>query len=182
MANTKQSSGAKYRRLSFFQLPKIFWQGRKLRPHEKWSKEKILEYQEKGLRKLRDFAYSNSPFYKKFHQGHENSPLNELPILTKKQLMQSWDEIVTDRSLHLKDEENFLDNLKGLGLFQGKYFAWATGGTTGVKGIFILSQKEWFKFFFTAVRSGAAQNISLHFGQKPRMALDWHSLVLNITN
>lgn len=150
-----------------------------MRPHEKWSKEKILEYQEKELRKLRDFACSKSPFYKKFHQGQENSPLNELPILTKKQLMQSWDEIVTDRSLHLKDVENFLNNLKGLELYQGKYFAWATGGTTGVKGIFILSQKEWFKFFSAAVRSGAAQNISLHFGQKPRMALvqstlPWH--------
>lgn len=179
MANTKTQSHPEFITLGFFQLLKIFWKGRKLHPHEKWSREKIKQYQIKELHKLRDFAYSNSPFYKKFHQGLENSPLHELPVLTKKELMSSWDEIVTDKSLHLKDIENFLNNLKGLELYQDKYFAWATGGTTGVKGIFVLSKKEWFKFFSTATRSMGWINMPIHFGKKPRMAivqstLPWH--------
>ncbi|ASZ09596.1 phenylacetate--CoA ligase family protein [Chitinophaga pendula] len=179
MLNTKPQSHPEFKTLSIFQLLKIFWQGRKLRPHEKWNREQIKQHQEKELRKLRDFAYSNSPFYKKFHKGLENSPLHELPVLTKKELMSSWDEIVTDRSLHLKDVENFLNNLKGAELYRDKYYAYATGGTTGVKGIFIYSKKEWFKFFSIAIRSSGWINIPFHFGKKSRMAivqstLPWH--------
>lgn len=162
-----------------FELLKLLWQGRKLGFHQKWSKEKIKDHQERELRKLRDFAYSNSPFYKKFHQGHENSPLSELPILTKKELMQSWDEIVTDKSLHLKDVEDYLNNLKGTELYQDKYYAYATGGTTGVKGVIIYNKDEWLKFLSTALRTIKWMNMAIRFGQKPRMAivqstLPWH--------
>lgn len=132
MATNKKTNHSSTKSLSLIQILKLFWQGRKLRSHEKWSREKIKQHQEIELRKLRDFAYAKSPFYKKFHHGLENHPLHELPVLTKQELMRSWDEIVTDRSLHLKDIENYLDNLKGAELYQGRYHAAATGGTTGV--------------------------------------------------
>lgn len=150
-----------------------------MKSHEKWSRGEIEEHQEKELRKLRDVAYAKSPFYKKFHQGLENNPLHELPVLTKQKLMQSWDEIVTDRSLHLKDVESYLNNLKGAELYRDKYNAYATGGTTGVKGIVIHNQDEFLQFFATAVRTSGWMNMPIRFGQKPKTAvvqstLPWH--------
>lgn len=179
MPNTKQSADVQHKRLGIFQLLKLFWQGRKLRSHEKWSREKIEQHQEKELRKLRDFVYANSPFYKKFHQGLENRPLHELPVLTKQELMHSWDEIVTDRSLRLKDVENYLNNLKGAELYRDKYNAYATGGTTGRKGIVIYNLDEFNQFFSTEVRTSRWMKMRIRFGQKPKTALvqstlPWH--------
>lgn len=165
--------------LRFFQILKMLWNAKKLHSHEKWSRDKIKQHQEKEVQKLRDFAYANSPFYKKFHQGLENRPLHELPVLTKQELMRSWDEIVTDRSLHLKDVEHFLNNVKGLEAYQNKYFAFATGGTTGVKGITIYTKKEWLNIFSQSARLTKWTGIKFSLTKKLRMStvqskLPWH--------
>ncbi len=165
--------------LNIFQILKMLWNARKLHSHEKWSREKIKKHQEKKLRKLRDYAYAHSPFYKRFHQGLENHPLHELPVLTKQELMRSWDEIVTDKSLHLKDVEQFLNNLKGFELYNNKYVAFATGGTTGVKGITIYNKEEWLNIFSQSARLTKWIGIKFSLGKKLRFAavqskLPWH--------
>lgn len=168
------------RGLSLIQILKLFWQSRVLRSREKWTREQIREYQEGEIKKLRQFAYDNSPFYKKFHQGLENSPLHELPVLTKQEMMRSWDEIVTDRSLHLKDIERYLNELKGAELYRDTYRAAATGGTTGVKGIIVHNNEEWLQYFGAAVRLSSWTNMRISLWRKPRMAivqslLPWHA-------
>ena len=61
-------------------------------------------------RTLRKRAVSvHSPFDQRIHKGLEDRALHELPILTNKELMQSWDDIVTDRSLHLEEIQRFLE-------------------------------------------------------------------------
>jgi phenylacetate-coenzyme A ligase PaaK-like adenylate-forming protein len=54
--------------------------------------------QERALSELRRFAYAHSPFYSRFHAGKLDRPLQELPVLTKAELMASFDALVTDRS------------------------------------------------------------------------------------
>lgn len=150
-----------------------------LKRHERWTRDQIKEYQAAELTALRAHAYEKSPFYQTFHRGLEDKPLRELPVLTKQELMASWDDVVTDRSLKLKDIERFLNGVTGLEVYQDKYFAFATGGTTGVKGITVFSTDEFLNFFSLTARASGWTGIHLPFGDRPRMAvvqsrLPWH--------
>ena len=72
------------------------------RPEE--ANELLLHF----LRLLREHAYARSPFYRRFHKGLEDRPLNELPVLTKATLMEHFDELVTDPTVRLADVEGGL--------------------------------------------------------------------------
>ena len=63
-----------------------------LRSHERWSRAQIDAHQATAVRELRRFAVERSPFYRRFHAGFESSPLTDLPVLTKAQLMGSFDD------------------------------------------------------------------------------------------
>lgn len=165
--------------LGLFELLRITVRTRALKRREKWTRERIKAHQQNELRKLRQFAYAHSPFYREFHKGLENRPLHELPILTKKDLMASWDDIVTDRSLRLKEVDGFLNNVTGLEAYKGKYFAFATGGTTGVKAITVFSRDEFLSFFSLTARATGWTGMRLLFGERLRMAVvqshhPWH--------
>src|SRR5579859_4887875 len=73
-----------------------------LRQHEHWTRRQLEAHQAHSLRRLRDFAYARSPFYQRFHQGLFERPLSELPVLTKATLMEHFDDLVTDRAIHLE--------------------------------------------------------------------------------
>lgn len=165
--------------LSLSRIIKIALNARKLKKRESWTREQIKDFQQSELKKLREFTYKNSPFYKRFHKGLEDRPLNELPVLTKKELMANWDDIVTDRSLQLKDIEQFLDNVTGLESYQEKYFTFATGGTTGVKGITTFSKDEFLNFFSQSTRLSSWVGMHFSLKERPRFAvvqshLPWH--------
>src|SRR5512138_2818418 len=76
---------------------------KELRGHEHWTRQQLELHQAKALQGLRQYAYQRSPFYQKFHQGLTERPLRELPVLTKAMMMEHYDELVTDRSLHLEE-------------------------------------------------------------------------------
>ena len=65
-----------------------------LRAHELWSRDELNAYQARALRDLREFAVASSPFYRGFHAGLENAPLQALPITTKQHVMARFDEFV----------------------------------------------------------------------------------------
>lgn len=166
-------------KVSFIIFLKLIFKIRPLKARENWSREQIKEYQEQELKKLRQHVYKHSPFYKAFHNGLEDRPLNELPVLTKKELMASWDDIVTDRSLHLKDIQYFLENVTGLEAYNGTHYAFATGGTTGVKGVTIYSKDEFLELFSSTTRLSSWTGMHFSLKERPRMAvvqsnLPWH--------
>src|SRR5260221_12083861 len=102
-----------------------------LRKHEKWSRQKLELYQTESFNSLRQYSYKHSPFYQKFHKGLYNSPLEELPILTKQIVMEHFDEVVTDSAIHLRDVKTFVENRKANERFLGKYWVNATSGSSG---------------------------------------------------
>ncbi len=53
-----------------------------LAPHDRWTVEQLREHQARRLRQLRAYAYTHSPFYRRFHAGRFDRPLDELPVLT----------------------------------------------------------------------------------------------------
>ena len=70
---------------------------------DKRSREKNLKLQEKRLKELVDYARKNSPFYKSLYAGiGEEFNLQELPLVTKPQMMASFDDVLTDRNISMK--------------------------------------------------------------------------------
>ena len=74
---------------------------RALRSHERWSRAMLESHQAAALNELRTWAGERSRFYRRFHAGLASRPLADLPVLTKGQLMESFDELTTDPNVHL---------------------------------------------------------------------------------
>src|SRR5450631_2756618 len=74
----------------------------------RWTRSALLSHQAKSLAALRKVALDRSPFYREFHRGLDNQPLEALPVLTKAMMMERFDDIVTDRRVCLADAEAFL--------------------------------------------------------------------------
>lgn len=129
--------------MDLFLLLKLVAARRGFHKHDKWTREELERHQRAGLKTLRDFAYERSPFYKKFHAGLEDAPLQDLPVLTKAELMKHWDEVVTDPGLKLDEVKKFVEGMRGSELFKDKYYAVTTGGSSGLKGVFAYDREEW---------------------------------------
>lgn len=95
------------------------------------------------MAEIRRFALERSPFYRRFHAGLEGRALTELPVLTKRILMENFDDLVTDRAVRLRDVEAFLSSHSGTALFRDRYVALSTSGSTGLRGIFLFNDPEW---------------------------------------
>ena len=166
-------------RLNLFRIAEIILRARALSKRERRSREQIQRHQNRQLTRLRQFASAHAPFYQRFHKGFEDRPLQELPILTKQELMRSWDDIVTDRSLHLQDIQRFLEGVQGLEPYRNTHYAFATGGTTGVKGVTVYSKKEFLLIFALSIRTTRWAGTRFSLRERPRMAivqslLPWH--------
>lgn len=132
-------------RLPFNRLLRLLMIRRKLRKHDDWTRAELLRRQAQSLQALRDYAYSHSPFYRRFHAGLIDKPLRDLPVLTKKELMENWNDIVTDRTLKIDDLRNFIAAQQPDHplLYRGEYVVSTTSGSTGLKGVFAFNRDEW---------------------------------------
>lgn len=116
---------------------------RVLRSHERWSRATLDSRQAGALGELRRWAHERSSFYRRFHAGLESRPLVDLPVLTKGQLMESFDDLVTDPKVRLAEVREFLATLEGYRRFKDRYWVARTSGSTGNPGIFLWSRAEW---------------------------------------
>jgi phenylacetate-CoA ligase len=116
---------------------------RQFRRRDHWNRQQLTSYQSNALHSLREYAYTNSPFYQKFHQGLTNAPLYELPVLTKAMLMENFDDLVTDRAIRLEEVKTHVRNLLGDEHFLGRYWVNATSGSSGHPGLFLFNRAEW---------------------------------------
>lgn len=91
------------------------------------------------LRALLRHARSASPFYRSLHaRCSDRTPLAELPVVRKQQLMDSFDDWCTDPRIRRADVEAFLRDRKRIGApFLDRYHLWKSSGTSGVPGIFV---------------------------------------------
>ena len=114
-----------------------------LRQHEHWTRSQLESFQAESLLRLREFAYARSPFYQRFHEGLFDRPLRELPVLTKTMLMENYDELVTDRAIHLDEVRAHMANDREGNRFLNRYWVTATSGSTGKPGVFLFNRDEW---------------------------------------
>ncbi len=112
------------------------------RQHDHWSRVELEAYQARALQICRQHAYAHSPFYRRFHQGLTERPLQALPVLTKALMMEHFDELVTDGAIHLQEVKDFLAGMHAPTLFLGRYRVMTTSGSTGEPGVFLFDRRE----------------------------------------
>lgn len=122
-----------------------------------WPAERIAEHRQAELRRLVKTARDLSPWHRKRLAGLDLDDLDEttlaqLPVMTKADVMEHWDEIVTDDRLRLDDVENHLDHLAADAYLLDRYHAVSTGGSTGQRGVFVYDWDGWTTAWWSVVR------------------------------
>lgn len=125
-------------------LPALMSSTRRLR----WSQERLAQERTKRLRFLLGYAAGNSPFWRRQLAGRDIASITEadlrsLPVLTKAELMDNFDEIVTDRSLSLQRVDEHVEQLEKDSYLDGRYRAVATSGSGGRRALFVYDWDEW---------------------------------------
>jgi phenylacetate-coenzyme A ligase PaaK-like adenylate-forming protein len=101
--------------------------------YEKMSEEDKAKVREYRLRELIQYAKANSPYYKRLYQNiGDNFMLSDLPPVSKLDLMDRFDEWITDQTVKIHDIQEFMGDLDNIGRkFHGKYLIFTTSGSTG---------------------------------------------------
>jgi phenylacetate-coenzyme A ligase PaaK-like adenylate-forming protein len=146
------------------------------RRRDHWDPATILAHQEQALLKLRHAAYAGSEFYRRHHAGLYDAPLQQLPPVSKADLMDHFDEAITTPDLNLSGLENhlrFLTEHQGDpgSPWQGRWWAAATAGTTGRRGTFVWDRSEWATVLASYARANDWAGISAGFTRPLKMAL-----------
>ncbi|HEY2929143.1 phenylacetate--CoA ligase family protein [Piscinibacter sp.] len=96
--------------------------------------------QAQRLAALVDVAAERSPLYRKLLGPRSAAPvpLDALPVTTKSNLMQHFDEWVTDPRLRLSRVRRFIDDPRRVGqTFLERYVVWESSGSSGEPGVFV---------------------------------------------
>lgn len=111
----------------------------------RWSGEQIENHQQQQLRLLLAHAIRHSPYHARRLRGVDPdqfmlSGLASLPVMTKADMMANYDDVVTDRRVTRSVVEEALRAGEEIPHFlHGTYLCLATGGSSGLRGTFVLS-------------------------------------------
>jgi putative adenylate-forming enzyme len=141
-----------------------------MREYDHWTRAQLATYQKRQQRAVRQRAYAGSLFYRDHHKGFFDAPLSELPPLKKVDMMERYDEFVTDPSIRLDVLRRHLIELRGDQLLSGKYRLTATSGTTGQPGLFLYSSNEWLWVMASFWRSQELSGKKLDLTRRTRTA------------
>jgi phenylacetate-coenzyme A ligase PaaK-like adenylate-forming protein len=137
-----------------------------------WSAEQIAARQREGLRVLLAHARERSPFHGRRLRGvdaarFELEDLATLPVMTKAELMDDFEDVLTDRRLTRALAEEALATTAGepRPLFD-EFVCLSSGGSSGRRGIFV-QDFEAMLAFFCSVNRAAMKRMLLAGGPPP---------------
>jgi phenylacetate-coenzyme A ligase PaaK-like adenylate-forming protein len=109
---------------------------------ERWPRERLEAFQQERLAELTAYAAERSPFWReRLPRGRIR--LAELPVLTKDELLGSFDEVVTDRRLRLADLLAHLTEIDEDVLYLDEYRVMASSGSSGRKAVYVYDRAAW---------------------------------------
>jgi phenylacetate-CoA ligase len=124
-----------------------------------WSAERLASHRVTRLRELVQVAVERSPWHHKRLGGLnpgalDEAALGELPVMTKGDLIEHFDDIVTDDRLRLDVVNDHLDGLTTgrNGYLFDRYTAIASSGSTGRRGTFVYDWDGWATFYLGLFR------------------------------
>ena len=123
-----------------------------------WPADRLAEHRTLRLRELVRISTERSRWYRKRLSGVDidrldESALAELPVLTKAELMEHFDDIVTDCRLTLAGVDQYLNATETGSYLLGRYTAITSGGSSGQRGVFVYDWDPWAVFWLTCFRT-----------------------------
>jgi len=109
----------------------------------RWDRTKIEAHQRAALRNLLAHAIEHSPFHARRLAGIDPATIQPtdlaaLPIMTKAEMMASLDDVFTDRRLTRARAEDALARTGAEPVpILGSYMAYTSGGSSGLRGVFV---------------------------------------------
>jgi phenylacetate-coenzyme A ligase PaaK-like adenylate-forming protein len=116
-----------------------------------WQREQIERHRDQRLRMLLGYARERSPFHARRLRDLDPSrasvsDLASLPVMTKQDAQDGWDDIVTDRDLSRDRVERILAEQQWFSYTSDDYQVFSSGGSSGVRGVYVW---DW-QFFVSA--------------------------------
>lgn len=101
--------------------------------YKRFSDIKKIKTRDARLREIVTHAKENSPYYREHYKNiGDDFKLTDLPPVNKIELMENFDDWLTDRSITLSDVNEFMKDLDNIGRkFKNKYLVFTTSGSTG---------------------------------------------------
>lgn len=123
-----------------------------------WPADRLAAHRQQSLRRLLRAAADRSPWHgrrlARINPQHvDEATLSQLPTMTKDDLMEHFDEIVTDRQLSLDLVEAYLEGLTTGGYLLGRYSVIASGGSSGRRGVFVYDRDSWAVYYLGIMRN-----------------------------
>lgn len=148
----------------------------RVRRRDRWSPERVRDFQSKALARLVKHAQRSSPYYADRLAGLDGASLSELPVLTKSDLMDHWDRICTTDAISRKEVEHRLIASAAEGLdpgrpWRGRWWLAATGGTTGKRAVLAWDRTEWIHVLASYARVNDWAGVSVGFRNPLRTAV-----------
>jgi phenylacetate-coenzyme A ligase PaaK-like adenylate-forming protein len=133
------------------QIPRLSWSADQLRAHRAAALTETLR------RAAERSAFHRDRLADVEIEAVTPDHLHALPTMTKRDLMEHWDDVVTDDRLTLAGARSHLDTLDvgGLSALAGEYLVMTSGGTSGEPAVFCWSLDEMAHFGASAVRWSA---------------------------
>src|SRR5215210_6073276 len=121
-----------------------------------WPPGRVEEERTVALRALLTTAVERSPWHRRRLQGLDIGSLSprdivELPVMTKSDLMDNFDSIVTEPHLSRELCEEHLVQRPGEHLL-GEFQVVASGGSSGTRGVFVYGWEAWAICYASNVR------------------------------
>ncbi|MGD1056008.1 MAG: hypothetical protein ABR992_01195 [Solirubrobacteraceae bacterium] len=129
-----------------------------------WTAERLHAERTAQLRELIEIAVKRSPWHRD-RLGDvdltalDAADLRHLPVMTKDDLMANFDAIVTDPGVRLLDVNAHIAKLDGDAYFRDELHAVASGGSSGVRGVFVWGWEAWATVQLTALRRSLLDRI-----------------------
>jgi phenylacetate-coenzyme A ligase PaaK-like adenylate-forming protein len=127
-----------------------------------WPADRLHPWRQARLRGLVEAARTSSPWHRRRLAGIDPQRLTEadlhnLPAMTKADLMENWDDIVTDQRLTLDLVNAHLEHIETDEYLLGQYHAVASGGSSGRRGVFVYDWEGWMAVYLNVARLSQQQ-------------------------
>ena len=127
-----------------------------------WNAPQLAGWQRARLRALLARAIDRSPFHAARLAGidparFELADLPRLPVMTKPQMMERFDEVITDQGL-TRDvvDQHIAASVAEPALLFGDYVCLVSGGSSGLRGVFVQTAGEYAEFAASVMRRAMA--------------------------
>jgi phenylacetate-CoA ligase len=118
-------------------------QSKQLIGRERWPREQLERFQQDRLERLTRHAAAHSRYWRERLPGDGPVSLADLPVLTKPELMDRFDDLVTDPRLRLEDLLTHLDEIDDDALYLGEHRVMTSSGSSGRKAVFVYDRTAW---------------------------------------